>query len=212
MTMSSPSGVNRVFMPVASEPAESSVIASAPSPPSAILGSSRAFCSSLPASISDFNRVEGGGPDDGGRGARLRHHLDDLQIERIAQGGAAIGFRHEDRVQAERSDRLDVVPGKFRARIVARRGRRDHIGAKPGDAVQHQPLLLGPVSAALKLLEDFHVASAIPEIRRSLFLEGRHPLLGVAHPVGEGREIGLGLQPLMDRHVERAADGVAGKS
>ena len=57
-TMSSPSGVNRVFMPVASEPAEVSVIASAPSPPSAILGSSRAFCSSLPASISDFNPLK----------------------------------------------------------------------------------------------------------------------------------------------------------
>ena len=52
MTMSSPSGVKLVRMPVASEPAEGSVIASAASPPSAMRGSRRAFCSSLPYSIS----------------------------------------------------------------------------------------------------------------------------------------------------------------
>ena len=43
ITMSSPSGVNRVFMPVASEPADSSVMAKDASPPSAIHGSRRAF-------------------------------------------------------------------------------------------------------------------------------------------------------------------------
>ena len=53
-TMSSPSGVKRVFMPVASEPASGSVMASAPSPPSAMRGSRRRFCSSLPKSISGF--------------------------------------------------------------------------------------------------------------------------------------------------------------
>ena len=38
-------------MPVASEPASGSVMQKAPSPPSAIFGSRRRFCSSLPKSI-----------------------------------------------------------------------------------------------------------------------------------------------------------------
>ena len=53
-TMSSPSGVKRVLMPVASEPASGSVMASDARPPSAMRGSSRCFCSSLPKSISGF--------------------------------------------------------------------------------------------------------------------------------------------------------------
>ena len=52
--MSSPSGVNRVVMWVASEPASGSVIANAASAPSATRGSSRCFCSSPPKSISGF--------------------------------------------------------------------------------------------------------------------------------------------------------------
>ncbi len=51
-TMSSPCGSKRVFMPVASLPAEASVIASDTSAPSATRGRRRAFCSSLPKVIS----------------------------------------------------------------------------------------------------------------------------------------------------------------
>ena len=54
MTTSSPSGVRRVRMPVASEPAPGSVITSDPSPPFAMTGSRRAFCSWVPTSISGF--------------------------------------------------------------------------------------------------------------------------------------------------------------
>ncbi len=50
----SPSGVRRVRMPVASEPASGSVMQRQPRPPSAILGSRRRFCSSLPKSIKGF--------------------------------------------------------------------------------------------------------------------------------------------------------------
>ena len=53
-TVSLPSGVNLVVMPVASEPASGSVIASAPIAPSATRGSNRCFCSSLPKSITGF--------------------------------------------------------------------------------------------------------------------------------------------------------------
>jgi hypothetical protein len=53
-TTCSPSGVKRVFIPVASDPAEGSVMASAPSPPWAMRGKSRCFCASLPASMSGF--------------------------------------------------------------------------------------------------------------------------------------------------------------
>ena len=60
-----------VVMPVASEPALGSVMASAPRPPSAMRGSSRCFCSSVPKSISGFMAVEVGGVDDAGRGAGL---------------------------------------------------------------------------------------------------------------------------------------------
>ena len=52
--ISSPSGVKRVRMPVASDPACASVMHKAPSPPSAILGNSRARCSSVPKSIRGF--------------------------------------------------------------------------------------------------------------------------------------------------------------
>ena len=52
--ISSPSGVKRVAMWVASEPAAGSVIASAASAPSATRGNSRFFCSSAPKSISGF--------------------------------------------------------------------------------------------------------------------------------------------------------------
>src|SRR6218665_2831865 len=48
---SSPTGRNEVRMPVASEPASGSVMASAPRAPSAMRGSRRVFCSSLPQSI-----------------------------------------------------------------------------------------------------------------------------------------------------------------
>ena len=54
ITTASPAGVKRVFMPVASEPALGSVIARDPSPPSAMRGRSRFFCSSVPKSISGF--------------------------------------------------------------------------------------------------------------------------------------------------------------
>ena len=50
-TMCPPSAVKRVFIPVASEPAVGSVMTSEASPPVAITGSSRFFCSSLPKSI-----------------------------------------------------------------------------------------------------------------------------------------------------------------
>ncbi len=53
-TMASPSSVKRVRMPVASEPASGSVMASAPSPPAAMRGKSRRFCSSAPKSMSGF--------------------------------------------------------------------------------------------------------------------------------------------------------------
>ncbi len=53
-TILSPSGVNRVVICVASEPASGSVIANAASAPSATHGSSRRFCSSPPKSISGF--------------------------------------------------------------------------------------------------------------------------------------------------------------
>ena len=52
--VSLPSGVKRVVMPVASEPALGSVMHSAPIAPAATRGSSRFFCSSLPKSISGF--------------------------------------------------------------------------------------------------------------------------------------------------------------
>ena len=52
--MSSPLGVKRVVIWVASEPASGSVIASAASAPSATRGKSRSFCSSVPKSISGF--------------------------------------------------------------------------------------------------------------------------------------------------------------
>ena len=52
--MSLPSGVKRVVMPVASEPASGSVIASAPIAPWATRGSRRRFWSSVPKSISGF--------------------------------------------------------------------------------------------------------------------------------------------------------------
>ncbi|KAG1432976.1 hypothetical protein G6F57_022528 [Rhizopus arrhizus] len=51
MTMSSPRGSKRVRMPVASEPAEGSVMTSEARPPSAMRGRRRCFCSSLPNSI-----------------------------------------------------------------------------------------------------------------------------------------------------------------
>ena len=50
-TMSSPASRNRVTMPVASEPAPDSVMASEARAPSATRGSRRAFCSSEPKSI-----------------------------------------------------------------------------------------------------------------------------------------------------------------
>jgi len=53
-TTALPSGVNRVVMCVASEPASGSVIASAPIAPSATRGRSLRFCSSVPKSISGF--------------------------------------------------------------------------------------------------------------------------------------------------------------
>ena len=52
--MLSPSGLNDVFIPVASEPAVGSVITSEASAPSATFGSKRFFCSSLPQSTSGF--------------------------------------------------------------------------------------------------------------------------------------------------------------
>ncbi len=52
--MLSPSGVKRVVIRVASEPAPDSVIASAASAPSATRGKKRRFCSSVPKSISGF--------------------------------------------------------------------------------------------------------------------------------------------------------------
>ena len=54
ITTSSPSGVNFVCMPVASEPAIASVMTSEPRPPARILGKSRCFCSSVPKSINGF--------------------------------------------------------------------------------------------------------------------------------------------------------------
>jgi hypothetical protein len=53
-TMWSPSGLNSVFIPVASEPAVGSVIVSDAIAPSATRGNSRFFCSSVPKSISGF--------------------------------------------------------------------------------------------------------------------------------------------------------------
>jgi len=53
-TILSPSGVKRVVMWVASEPALGSVIASAASAPAATRGNRRRFCSSLPKSTSGF--------------------------------------------------------------------------------------------------------------------------------------------------------------
>jgi hypothetical protein len=52
--MSSLSGMNEVFIPVASDPAVGSVMASAPRPPSAMRGRRRVRCSSLPYSIRGF--------------------------------------------------------------------------------------------------------------------------------------------------------------
>ena len=52
--ISSPSGVNRIFMAVASEPATASVMASDASAPSATRGNNRFFCCSVPKSISGF--------------------------------------------------------------------------------------------------------------------------------------------------------------
>jgi hypothetical protein len=53
-TIASPSGLNCVFMPVASEPAVGSVIVSEARPPRAITGRSLRFCSSVPKSTSGF--------------------------------------------------------------------------------------------------------------------------------------------------------------
>src|ERR1019366_1149805 len=53
-TMSSPSGVKRIVMAVASEPPAASVMASEASAPAATRGSKRFFCSSVPKSISGF--------------------------------------------------------------------------------------------------------------------------------------------------------------
>ena len=54
ITIRSPSGVNEVRIPVASEPAVGAVITSEPSPPLTITGSRRFFCSSSPKSMSGF--------------------------------------------------------------------------------------------------------------------------------------------------------------
>jgi hypothetical protein len=56
--IASPSGTKRVFMPVASDPAVGSVMASAPSPPAAMRGRNRCFCSGLPMSIRDFSPLK----------------------------------------------------------------------------------------------------------------------------------------------------------
>jgi hypothetical protein len=53
-TIASPSARNRVFIPVASDPAVGSVIVSDASPPRAITGSRRSLCASLPKSMSGF--------------------------------------------------------------------------------------------------------------------------------------------------------------
>ena len=52
--ISSPSGVNRVVMPVASEPAFGSVMHSEASAPSASFGRIRFFCSSVAKSMTGF--------------------------------------------------------------------------------------------------------------------------------------------------------------
>ncbi len=52
--MLSPSARKRVFMPVASDPASASVMASAPRAPAAMRGRKRCFCASVPMSISGF--------------------------------------------------------------------------------------------------------------------------------------------------------------
>ena len=56
--IASPSGVKRVFMPVASDPAAGSVMASAPSAPAAMRGSHFCFCSGLPISMRDFSPLK----------------------------------------------------------------------------------------------------------------------------------------------------------
>ncbi len=53
-TTVSPSGVKRVVICVASDPASGSVIASAPIAPSATRGKNLCFCSSVPKSMSGF--------------------------------------------------------------------------------------------------------------------------------------------------------------
>ena len=54
MTISSPSGVNLVTMPVASDPAFGSVMQSEAIAPSATFGKKRFFCSSVPKSLTGF--------------------------------------------------------------------------------------------------------------------------------------------------------------
>ena len=100
--------------------------------------------------------MEIGGVDDAGRGAGFRNRLHDREIEPVAHRRAAIGFRHEDRVEPQRLDSINAVLRKRLLAVVARRVRRDHGVGNAAYLIEQDPLVLCPLPALIELLEDFH--------------------------------------------------------
>ncbi len=105
--------------------------------------------------------MEIGRPDDAGRRAGLRDLAHAGKVDEIGERRAAIGLRDEHRVEAERVDVLDIVPGEFAAPVVGRRARRDLFAGEGAHAVEQQRFLVAQPQRVFELVKYLHAAGSL---------------------------------------------------
>ena len=110
------------------------------------------------AAIGDhrLDAVESGRPDDAGGGAGLADLAHAGEIGAVGHGRAAVGLGNEHRVQPERVDRLDIVPGKLGRSIVVLGARRELRARQVLHAREQHALLFGQLEARIQAFKDVH--------------------------------------------------------
>jgi len=80
-------------------------------------------------------------PDDAGRRASLGDLSDASEIHGIIEPSPAVALGDKDRVETERVDRTDIVPGEFTAAVVVLGTRRNLVASQCPHAVEDLRLL-----------------------------------------------------------------------
>src|SRR5713226_8835973 len=110
-------------------------------------------------------------PDDAGRGARLADLAHTGKVRGIAEPRAAISLGHKDRIEAERVDRVDIVPGELGRAVVMLGIGCDPVTGEALDAFEDLRLLVRQRRHRIKAIEELHGARALPPANLSPIAE-----------------------------------------